>query len=169
MSRQLEILKYPDPRLKKVSTPVTQFDSELHQLLDNMAFTMYRANGIGLAAAQVDVAKRVFIIDLGLHEGSPKQLLEFINPKLHDGEGKIVFEEGCLSVPGITEEVTRKKIITVDYQDRFGTEKQLQTEALLAVAIQHENDHLDGIVFVERLSALKRRLIRRKIEKRVTL
>lgn len=169
MARELQILEYPDPRLRRISVPVTQFDLPLHELLDNMAFTMYRANGIGLAAAQVDVTQRIFIIDLGLQEGFPKQLMEFINPRLHDGEGKILFEEGCLSVPGFTEEVVRKKKIVVDYQDRHGEKKQIVAEGLLAVALQHENDHLDGIVFVDRLSALKKRLIRRKLEKRVTL
>lgn len=166
----LDILKYPDPRLKEVSEPVTEFGLALHTLLDEMAETMYAANGIGLAAPQVNHRIRAFVIDLGEQEdGTPKQLHEFINPKLSGGEGKIVYEEGCLSVPGLAEEVTRKSTITVDYQDRHGKKHTLHADGLLAVAVQHENDHLDGVLFIERLSALKRRLAKRKLAKVVTL
>lgn len=166
----LEILKYPDPRLHEVSKPVSKFDTELHQFLDAMAVTMYSANGVGLAAPQVGRLQRIFVIDTTWTEdGVDKKIYEFINPKLLQGEGKIAFEEGCLSVPGITEEVTRKKKITVKYQDRHGNPQTLEANELLAVALQHENDHLDGVLFVERLSPLKRRLLRRKLEKAVTL
>lgn len=166
----LEILKYPDPRLHEKSVPVTKFDAELHRLLDGMATAMYAANGVGLAAPQVGRTVRAFVIDIGGSEEQPeKRLYEFINPKISDGSGKIAYEEGCLSVPGITEEVTRKKKITVEYQDRNGETRTMNAEDLLAVAIQHENDHLDGVLFVERLSPLKRRLVRRKMEKAVTL
>ena len=167
---KLEILKYPDPRLTEVSRPVEKFDEKLHKLLDDMAETMYAANGIGLAAPQVNLKSRIFVIDLGEDEERPAKRYEFINPKLSGAGGKIVFEEGCLSVPGFTEEVTRKDQITVDFQDRDGKPQRIQAEGLLAVAIQHENDHLDGIVFIERLSPLRRRLARRKLAKKaVTL
>jgi len=166
----LTIIKYPDARLKEVSRPVTKFDGELHKLLDAMAVTMYGANGVGLAAIQVGQPLRLFLADISWSEDDgSKKLYEIINPKLHDGEGKIVFEEGCLSVPGVTEEVTRKNHIVVDYQDRNGNPQQLVAEGLLAVALQHENDHLDGILFVDRLSPLKRRFVKRKLEKAVTL
>lgn len=166
----LEILKYPNPVLKKVASPVTDFNPELHELLDQMAVTMYEANGVGLAAPQVGKSIRAFVIDIGGTEEQPeKHLFEFINPKLSNGKGKIAFEEGCLSVPGITEEVSRKKEIVVEYQDRFGNNQMMEAVDLLAVAIQHENDHLEGVLFVERLSPLKRRLVRRKMEKAITL
>lgn len=165
----LEILKYPDPRLKQVSKPVTRFDAELHQLLDDMAECMYAANGIGLAAPQVDRHLRAFVIDLGDDEEIPNKLYEFINPTISNGTGKIVFEEGCLSVPGLAEEVTRKASIKIDYQDRNGKKKTMSVEGLLAVAAQHENDHLDGILFIERLSVFRRRLAKRKLSKVVTL
>lgn len=165
----LEILKYPDPRLKKVAVPVESFDSKLHQLLDEMAKTMYGADGIGLAAPQVGESIRLFVIDLGPGENSKPKLHEFINPVLSQGEGSISFEEGCLSVPGITEEVNRSKKITVHYQDRNGAKQVMHAEGLLAVAIQHENDHLDGVLFVEKLSLLKKRLIKKKLQKAVTL
>jgi peptide deformylase len=165
----LDILKYPDERLKQVSKKVENFNPELHQLLDHMAETMYRANGIGLAAPQVGSFLRCFVIDIGAAENNNQQLHEFINPTISGQEGKITFEEGCLSVPGFTEEITRKSKIHVEYQDRNGNKKTLDAEDLLAVAIQHESDHLDGLLFIDRLSPLKRRLMRRKIEKAVTL
>jgi len=165
----LEILKYPDPRLKEVAEPVTDFGPSLHKLLDEMAKTMYAADGIGLAAPQVGVGLRLFVIDLGPGENRKPKLHEFINPELSSGEGSIAFEEGCLSVPGITEEVKRNEKITVRYQDRNGKKLEMVAEELLAVAIQHENDHLDGILFVEKLSPLKRRLLKKKLQKAVTL
>ncbi len=165
----LKILHYPDPRLAEKSVPVEKFDAKLHKLLEAMTETMYEANGIGLAAPQVDERIRVFIIDLDGEDESPKKKWEFINPQLSKGEGKIVYEEGCLSVPGYTEEVTRKARVSVEYQDRHGRVRNLEAEGLLAVAIQHENDHLDGIMFVDRLSPIKRRLAKRKLAKQVTL
>jgi peptide deformylase len=166
----LEILKYPDPRLKQVSQPVVSFDKSLHQLLDGMAEAMYAADGVGLAAPQVAAFIRVFIVDIGANESEPRpELYEFINPKLSNGSGKISFEEGCLSVPGIAEEVSRYATITIDFQDRYGKTKSIDAQGLFAVALQHENDHLDGILFVERLSGLKRQLIKRKLSKVVTL
>jgi len=165
----LEILKYPDPKLKEVAREVDKFDKKLHHLLDQMAETMYGANGIGLAAPQVGESLRLFVIDLGPMEDQPAKLYEFINPVIESGDGKIVFEEGCLSVPGVTEEVVRKERVSVSYQDRNGESHRMVAEGLLAVAIQHENDHLDGTLFIEKLSALKRRLLKKKLERAVTL
>ena len=164
----LEILKYPDPRLKEISKPVEVFDSELKTLLDEMATTMYSANGVGLAAPQVNRRLRAFVIDIGSQDADHRRIYEFVNPKISHAEGKLVYEEGCLSVPGITEEVQRKAKIHVDFQDRNGKLMMMDVEGLLAVAIQHENDHLDGILFVDRLSALKRRLLRNKLSKAIT-
>lgn len=169
MSKILEILKFPDERLAQVSVPVKKFDKELHSFLDSMAVTMYNAKGIGLAAAQVGRFERFFIIDLGLAEDEESKLYEFLNPKILSGSGKIKYEEGCLSVPGYTEEVNRKEEILIEYQDRNGTPKEMTVHGLLAVAIQHENDHLDGVLFIDRLSPLKRKMARKQLLKAVTL
>ena len=171
---KLDILQFPDPKLKEIGLPVKKFDASLHKLLDDMAETMYAADGIGLAATQVDKKLRLFVIDIGEQEDedgnvTPRKLYEFINPVLSKGAGKITFEEGCLSVPNFTDEVTRKERIVAKYQDRHGVPQTLEAEDLLAVCIQHEHDHLDGIVFVDRLSPLKRRMARRKIERAVSL
>lgn len=166
---RLEILEYPDKRLRKVSESVTRFDADLSKLLDDMHETMLGAHGIGLAAPQVNRPLRVFIVDLSLQEDEAKVRHEFVNPKISEGTGKISFEEGCLSVPGVGESVNRKKRIRVDYQDRTGKAQVLYAEDLLAVAIQHEYDHLDGILFVDRLSAIKRALVKRKLERQVQL
>lgn len=165
----LEILKYPDERLKKVSKSVTQFDKRLHKFLDDMAETMYAANGVGLAAPQVNRFERFFLVDIEPADAEERNLFEIINPKISQGEGKISYEEGCLSVPGVSEEVTRKVRVRVDYQDRFGKPQVLIAEDLLSVAIQHEYDHLEGILFIEQLSPLKRRFLRKKLSKLVTL
>jgi len=166
----LEILQYPDPRLKQVSRAVTDFDEKLHSLLDEMAQSMYSAKGIGLAAPQVGQLVRVFLIDLGPQESdSTGKLYELINPNILGGEGEVAFEEGCLSLPGVTAEVHRKNRITVAYQDRQGAPRTLKADQLLAVAIQHENDHLDGILLIDRISPLKRRLLKKKLQKVVTL
>ncbi len=165
----LEILKYPDPRLEKISEDVKVFDKALHRFLDSMAETMYSADGIGLAAPQVNKLQRMFVIDIGSQDENHNRIYEFINPVLSKGQGKVVYEEGCLSVPGIAEEVTRKETITVEYKDRDGKNQKMEAVDLLAVAIQHENDHLDGVLFVDRLSPLKRRFVKRKLSKVVTL
>lgn len=166
---RLEVLKYPDPRLEQVSQPVTEFDSQLHRLLDDMAITMYAENGVGLAAAQVGAFVRLFVVDVAQVDDGPRQLYEFINPKLSQGEGEVVFEEGCLSVPGANEEVKRKARIRIDFQDRNGNPKSMQVEGLFAVALQHENDHLDGILFINRLSPLKRKFVKRRLNKALAL
>ena len=165
----LDILTYPNPELLEVSKPVEKFDQQLRTLLDNMAETMYHANGIGLAAPQCGHKIRVFIVDIVTEDNEKHQLLEFINPTLSQGAGTITFEEGCLSVPGFSEEVKRKEKIRVDYFDRFGKPQSLDAEGLLAVAIQHENDHLDGILFVDRLTPIRRRMAKKQLAKTVTL
>lgn len=159
----LQILKFPDKRLKELCDPVTAFDSTLHGHLDAMAQTMYTAGGIGLAAPQVATMKRIFIIDLGAVEGMPKQRFEIINPLLFGGEGHVVFDEGCLSLVGVAVPVSRYARIQVRYQDRNGQPQHLQAEGLLAVAIQHENDHLDGILTLDRVSFWKRFVIKRQL------
>lgn len=165
----LEILKYPDPRLATRSERVETFDADLHQLLDEMATTMYAANGIGLAAVQVNRFLRAFIIDIRNQDERYNKILEFVNPVLSNGRGNIDFEEGCLSVPGLTEFVKRRSDIRIDFQDRFGSKQSMEAEGILAVAVQHENDHLDGHLFIERVSPLKRRLLKRKLQKSLIL
>lgn len=165
----LTVLEFPDERLQQKSVPVTKFDATLGKLLDDMAETMYSKNGIGLAAAQVGKFIRALVIDLGPAENQEAKLWEIINPKFTKTEGKTVFEEGCLSVPGYTEEVSRKAKVTVEYQDRHGKQHTLEADGLLAVALQHETDHLDGVLFIDRLSPLKRRMARKKLIKAVTL
>jgi peptide deformylase len=159
----LEILKYPDERLRQLSAPVTAFGEDLHRHLDAMADTMYGSGGIGLAGPQVARFERIFLIDLGAVEGMPKQRFELLNPMLFGGEGRIVFDEGCLSLTGVTIPVSRYSRIQVRYQDRFGAPKHLHAEGLLAVAIQHENDHLDGILTIDRVPFWKRYLVKRQL------
>ena len=156
------ILEFPDQRLRTRAQPVTQFDAELGRLIDDMFETMYAAPGIGLAASQVDVHKRVLVIDISDARNEP---LVFINPEILAREGEAETEEGCLSVPGIFDEVTRASKIRVRWQDRTGKAFERDYEDMLAVCIQHEMDHLDGKLFVDYLSDLKRQRIRKKLEK----
>ncbi len=149
----LPILEYPDPRLKKVAAPVTVFGPEIERLVRDMAETMYEAPGIGLAATQVDVHKRVIVIDIS---ETRDQLRVFVNPELLEAEGEAECEEGCLSVPGYYDKVTRAANIRVRAQNERGETFELATDGLLAVCIQHEMDHLLGKVFVDYLSPLKR-------------
>jgi peptide deformylase len=160
------ILHYPDPRLRQVARPITRVDAEIHRLVEDMAETMYAAPGIGLAAVQIDVAQRVVVIDVS--EGR-NALQVFINPEIIEHDGKQVFEEGCLSVPGIFDEVERARHIRVRALDRNGQPFELEVEGLLATCIQHEIDHLDGKVFVDYLSRLKQTRIRKKLEKQERL
>ncbi len=159
----LTILKFPDKRLNELCDPVTAFDSALHGHLDAMAQAMYSAGGIGLAGPQVATMKRIFLIDLGAVEGMPKQRFEFLNPLIFGGEGRVVFDEGCLSLVGISVPVTRHARIQVRYQDRNGKPQHLPAEGLLAIAIQHENDHLDGILTLDRVSIWKRFFLKRQL------
>ena len=156
------ILEYPDPRLRTRAQPVTQFDAEIRALIDDMFETMYAAPGIGLAATQVNVAKRVLVIDISERRDQP---LALINPDIVKREGVEETEEGCLSVPGIFDKVTRAERIQVRALDRDGKPFELAADGLLAVCIQHEIDHLDGKLFVDYLSELKRTRIRKKLEK----
>jgi len=159
----LPILEYPDPRLKKVAAPVTAVTPEIRKLVRDMAETMYAAPGIGLAATQVDVHKRVIVMDLSEDRS---ELRVFINPELLSAEGEAECEEGCLSVPGYYDRVTRAARIRVRALDEHGEPFELDAEGMLAVCIQHEMDHLLGKVFVEYLSPLKRERIRVKMQKR---
>jgi peptide deformylase len=161
-----EVLIWPDPRLKQVSTPVTVFDAELRALADDMLQTMYAEDGIGLAAPQVGVHRRLLVIDIhaGRDERPPDATpLVVVNPEFVDKSGTILWEEGCLSVPGETGEVKRARQVRVRYQDLDGTPQEIEAQDLLAVALQHESDHLDGLLFVDHLSKLKRDVIRRKM------
>jgi peptide deformylase len=156
------ILEFPDPRLRTRAQPVTQFDAELGRLVDDMFETMYAAPGIGLAATQVDVHKRLIVIDVSDAKNEP---LVFINPEILSREGVAETEEGCLSVPGIFDEVQRAAKVRVRAQDRTGAVFERDYEGVLAVCVQHEMDHLEGKLFVDYLSDLKRQRIRKKLEK----
>jgi peptide deformylase len=158
----LPILRFPDPRLKKVAAPVVRVDDSVRKLVADMGETMYEASGIGLAATQVDVHKRVVVIDTSEERN---QLRAFINPQLRRCEGVQSGEEGCLSVPGIYDKVERAERVTVEYLDLDGRQQSLTAEGLLAVCIQHEIDHLDGTVFVDHLSQLKQTRIKSKLAK----
>ena len=159
----LPILEFPDPRLRKVASPITVFDVKLEVLIDDMLETMYDSQGIGLAATQIDVHKRLLVIDVSESKDSP---LVFINPSFEIIEDELSeYDEGCLSVPGFYETVSRPKGIKVQAQDRKGEKFEIEAEGILATCIQHENDHLDGKLFVDYISALKRQRIRSKLEK----
>ncbi|RRQ21835.1 peptide deformylase [Thiohalobacter thiocyanaticus] len=161
MSR-LEILHFPDPRLRHKAAPVPEVDDEIRRLVDDMFETMYAAPGIGLAATQVNVAKRLLVIDISEEGDDPRV---FINPEILETSGTEEMQEGCLSVPGIYETVQRADWVRVRALDRDGQPFELEAEGLLAVCIQHEIDHLDGKLFVDYLSGLKRQRIRKKLEK----
>lgn len=159
----LKILEFPDTRLRTIAKPVTEFDAALGKLIDDMIETMYEADGVGLAATQVDVHKRLVVIDVSEERKAP---LVFANPEitvLDDNTREV--KEGCLSVPGFYEPVTRPEHVRVRAQDRNGKPFELTPEGLLAVCIQHELDHLNGKLFVDHISALKRQRIRGKLEK----
>ena len=158
----LPILRFPDPRLKKVAQPVTKVDASIRKLAVDMAETMYEAPGIGLAATQVDVHKRVVVIDISEDKND---LRVFINPELSQCVGAQTGEEGCLSVPGIYDKVERAEQVTVSYLDLEGKPQTLRAEGLLAVCLQHELDHLNGLVFVDHLSQLKQARIKNKLAK----
>ena len=168
-----EIVVYPDKRLKQVSKEVAAFDESLHDLLDDMYDTMRAKNGVGLAAIQVGVDLRVLIINIPLEdipegeEEQPKEnTLEMINPVIVEKDGSTKFQEGCLSVPGIYEEIERAKHVKVEYFDRFGKKHTIEDDDFLAIAIQHEMDHLDGKIFIEKLSFTKRKKFEKEWKKR---
>jgi peptide deformylase len=163
---RLDILHYPDARLHTVAKPVKMVDERIRTLVDDMAQTMYAAPGIGLAAVQINVALRVVTIDLSETHNA---LQVFINPEIIQHDGKQVFEEGCLSVPGIYDEVERAQHIRLRALNRDGLPFELEAKGLFATCIQHEIDHLDGKVFVDYLSRLKQTRIRKKLEKQERL
>lgn len=159
---KLTILKYPDPRLHRIAKPVTVFDSALKTLVQDMQETMYDAPGIGLAATQVDHHIRLILVDTSKEQND---LMVLINPKIIAKDGEQDYEEGCLSVPGVYETVTRAEHITVEAQDETGETFTMDADGLLSICIQHEMDHLMGKVFVEYLSPLKRNRIKKKMLK----
>lgn len=159
----LNILKYPDERLHTIAKPVAQVDDRIKTLVADMFETMYEARGIGLAATQVDVHERVVVMDLSEERNEPRV---FINPVITHKDGETTYEEGCLSVPGIYDTVTRSERITVEALDEKGEKFVLEADGLLAICIQHELDHLVGKVFVEYLSQLKQNRIKTKLKKR---
>jgi len=160
---KLEILEFPDPRLRKIAAPVAAVDDAIRKIIDDMFETMYEAPGIGLAATQVNIHQRIVVIDVSEEKDQP---LVFINPEVTVLEGEPhAMQEGCLSVPGFYEDVTRIDHVLVKALDREGNEFELETNDLLAVCIQHELDHLDGKLFVDYISPLKRNRIRKKLEK----
>ncbi|HEX2730764.1 MAG TPA: peptide deformylase [Polyangiaceae bacterium] len=158
------ILTYPDPRLREVAKNVDVVDDSIRELIDDMAETMYDAPGCGLAANQIGVALRIFVVDTA-DEDSPSDLRVFINPEIVDTAGFQTWEEGCLSFPGVSEEIKRAQRLRVRALDRDGQPFELEADGLLAVAIQHENDHLNGVLMVDKFNALKRRMIGKKVAK----
>ena len=175
---KLQIFTYPEPVLSQVAKPVTTFNQELEQLVKDMLFTMYHAPGIGLAAPQVGHGLRLFVLDVDYDRetvtnaaGKEEVRLSgfnpkvFINPVITGTAGTTTYEEGCLSVPGVYEEVKRHQAIHVKYQDLKGNYHEMEADDLLSICIQHENDHLDGIVFIERLSNLKKNFYKKKMIK----
>ncbi|SFV64801.1 Peptide deformylase [hydrothermal vent metagenome] len=169
-----DIVIYPDKRLKIVSKPVENFDSSLHELLDDMYDTMVAKNGVGLASIQIGEPLRVLIINEPLDniaEGEVEQpkenTLEIINPIIIEKRGKTKYQEGCLSVPGVYEDIERYKYAKIEYQDRYGAKHTIEDSDFLAIAIQHEIDHLDGKIFIEKLSFTKRKKFEKEWKKRL--
>ena len=164
MPEKLKILIFPDPRLRKVAKKVTKFDKSLKKLADAMLHTMYDANGIGLAATQVDRHLRLIVMDLSENKDDPRV---FVNPsyKILDNHSLFEFEEGCLSIPGFNELISRPDKIDLKWQDLEGNEHNDKPEGLLTVCIQHEIDHLNGVLFIDHISRLKRDMIKRRVMK----
>jgi peptide deformylase len=162
----LKIRKFPDPVLKDPAKPVSNIDGKLASLIDSMAQTMYAAPGIGLAAPQVGESQRVIVLDTD-HENPGKNLLRLINPEIVESSGSVTFEEGCLSVIDYTAEVTRAAKILMRAWTPEQKQIELEADELLAIAIQHEIDHLDGKLFIDRISRIKRELYRRRLQKMI--
>lgn len=163
---KLDIITLPDPLLRKSSQPVERVDDELRQLLDDMLETMYEAPGIGLAGVQVAVPKRVLVLDVADRETDEPQPICMINPEIvARGDEMRVYEEGCLSIPDVHVEIERPSTVTVKYIDRDGEQRELDAEGLLATAVQHEIDHLDGRLIIDFMSRLKRDMVIRKFKK----
>lgn len=161
----LPILEYPDARLKRIASPVTEFTPAIKKLVNDMAETMYAAPGVGLAATQIGVALQIFVIDVA-EQDQPSELRVFVNPEIVEATGDLTWTEGCLSFPGVQEDVDRAARVKVRALDRNGKEFTLEAEDLLAVAIQHEYDHLKGTLMIDHLGPLKKRLVHRKMQKR---
>lgn len=159
------ILHYPDPRLREKALPVPEVTVDIRRLIDDMAETMYAAPGVGLAATQIGVNQRIFVIDIA-DEEEPSDLHVFVNPEILRRDGTQRYTEGCLSFPSVTEEVERAQEVTVRALDADGRAFELEASGLLAVAIQHENDHLDGVLMIDHLGMLKRKLVHREMLKR---
>jgi peptide deformylase len=170
----LEILTYPDARLAQKSKPVATVDDEIKKLIDDMFETMYASDGVGLAAPQVGVHKRIIVVDCGPRPENedentplaPREPHALVNPEVVTKEGEITWEEGCLSVPGYVDEVLRAEKVTVRGMNRAGEQITIEATGLLAVCLQHEIDHLDGVLFVDRLSRLKQAMVKKKLRKR---
>jgi peptide deformylase len=160
----LDILKYPDPQLTKTALPVANITDATVQLISDMLDTMYAAPGVGLAATQVGVLQRIVVLDVD-HENPRTRVYKLVNPVITHSQGLLVWEEGCLSVVDFTAEVQRAEEIQVSALDEYGKERKIQAEGLLAVALQHEIDHLDGKLFIDRISRLKRDLYTRRRKK----
>lgn len=156
------IIHIPHPTLAKKGQPVTQFDEKLHTLIDDMIETMYHANGIGLAAPQINISLRLAVIDVSRERNQPFCI---VNPEIVTREGEEVMEEGCLSVPGVYDKVPRALRVKVQAQDKNGKPFEIEADGLLAHCLQHEIDHLDGKLYIDYLSPLKRQMIRKKVEK----
>jgi peptide deformylase len=165
----MEIITYPNKILKKVSKPIERFDEELHKLLDDMYEIMLAKEGVGLAGIQVAVPRRVVLIDIGDENGnqSKDSLIEVINPEFISWDGTMKDTEGCLSVPDYFDEVERYANVKVKFFDRFGKEKIMEADGLLSVAFQHETDHLDGHLFVEKLDYIKRKKFEKEWKKKL--
>ena len=166
-----DIVIYPDKRLKRISKEVLTFDNELHNLLEDMYDTMVSKNGVGLAAIQIGVPKRVLIINLPEDDSedaifNKEETLEIINPIFTSKEGVCKHQEGCLSIPGVYEDIERAEHIVLEYQDRYGEKHIIDNHNFLAIALQHEIDHLDGKVFIEKLSFIKRKKFEKEWKKR---
>jgi peptide deformylase len=159
-----EIVIWPDPVLKEVAKPVEKVDDDIRRLLDDMAETMYAADGVGLAAPQVGVLKRVITIDTSPRQEGQK-LIHLVNPEIVFAEGETTYTEGCLSIPGEAEDVERAAKVRVRALDYAGKTFELEAEGLLAIALQHETDHLNGTLFVDHLSSLKREIIRKRMKR----
>ena len=159
-----DILIWPDPVLKKKALPVTRVDDSIRTLVKDMFETMYDADGVGLAAPQVGVLHRVIVLDTRPRQPDSRPIA-MINPEIIEMEGEITYNEGCLSIPGEAEDVDRAAIVTVKYLDTEGREQTLRADGLLSVAIQHETDHLDGTMYVDHISVLKRELIRKRMKR----
>ena len=160
-----DILIAPEPRLKQVAKPVEKFDTNLQIFIDNMLETMYAANGIGLAATQIGDMRRVLVLDVAQRDGEQKPM-HFINPEISwQSEEENVYSEGCLSLPGYFEEVTRPARVKIRYQDATGNQHEIEADSLLATCLQHEIDHLNGKLFVDHISTVKRDIILRKLKK----